>query len=110
CHKCIIDRLSSGNIIFADCPPDRSIQIILDGMVLFLAIGDFVDFVKERSRLKKSLEKVLDELSSIKKKLENNQFVEKAPPSILQAEKERFSKVEKKRISLENSLERIRML
>ncbi|AKK20474.1 valine--tRNA ligase [Candidatus Liberibacter africanus] len=108
-HKHIIDRLSSGNIIFADSPPDHSIQIILDGMVFFLQIGDFIDFVKEKHRLEKSLEKVIKELSSIRKRLDNNCFVEKAPPEVLQLEKEKLSKVQKKKLSIEISLERIKI-
>ncbi|MEG8099010.1 valine--tRNA ligase [Candidatus Liberibacter brunswickensis] len=107
CHKHIINRLSSGNIVFKDYPPDHSIQIVLDGMIFFLQIGDFIDFVKEKSRLEKSLKKVTSELYSIKKRLDNKSFIEKAPPEVLQLEKEKLAKIKKKKQSLDISLKRI---
>ncbi|CAL9917959.1 Valine--tRNA ligase [Candidatus Liberibacter solanacearum] len=107
-HQYIINRLSSGNIVFSDSSPERSIQIVLDGMIFFLKIGDFVDFSKEKYRLEKSLTKVLDELSIVKKRLANSNFIEKAHPDVLQLEKEKLSKIEKKKQSLDTSLARIK--
>ncbi|AHA27784.1 valine--tRNA ligase [Candidatus Liberibacter americanus] len=108
-HQAVINSLSSGNIVFAESFPSSSVQIVLDEVVFFLHIGDFIDFHLERSRIEKSIEKVSNELLSIKARLANSNFLEKAHPSILQLEREKLDKAEKKKTSLDISLARIKV-
>ncbi|MBY7649503.1 MAG: valine--tRNA ligase [Candidatus Liberibacter europaeus] len=107
-HKLIIDRLSSGDVVFAESAPSNSVQLVLDEVMFFLQIGDFINFSMERARIEKSIVKVADELSLIKARLSNNNFIEKAHPDVVQREKEKAATIERKKLSLDVSLERIK--
>ncbi|MBA5724112.1 valine--tRNA ligase [Candidatus Liberibacter sp.] len=107
-HKSIFYRLTSVDIVFSGHSPERSIQIILDETIFFLQIGDLIDFSVEKARLKKSLEKIIAESSLIRARLDNKQFMEKAPPEIVQREKEKISQIESQKLSLEVALARVK--
>ena len=65
---------------------------VLDGYELFVPLGDLVDIGKEIERLKGELAKTMEELDRAKAKLDNPNFVEKAPKQLVEQEKQKIEK------------------
>lgn len=68
-------------------PGDKAIGSTVAGVDLYLPIEGLIDLEKERSRLDKEREKTLEELTKLKARLENPQFVERAKPEVVERER-----------------------
>ena len=77
---------------------------------VFVPLGAHVDFDVESKRLKKNLDKVMDEKASLEKKLSNDGFLKKAPEEVVAKEREKLRALEEKREKLSSGLERIKGL
>lgn len=71
---------------------EKVVTQVIDGAELFIPLGELVDFEKELARLNKELESVEQEIARANGKLSNNGFLEKAPKSLVDAEKEKLNK------------------
>jgi len=80
-------RLSSINT--SDVLPKRSAQFVLGEATVGLPLGDVIDFAKERARLEKELKKAQDEIARFDAKLNNEQFVSRAPEDVLTEQREK---------------------
>jgi len=78
-------RLSSAEA--APAIPNGSAQFVLGEAVVALPLGDVIDFAKERVRLEKDLKKAEDEIARFDAKLNNEQFVAKAPEDVLEEQR-----------------------
>jgi len=78
-------RLSSAEA--APAIPSGSAQFVLGEAVVALPLGDVIDFAKERVRLEKDLKKAEDEIARFDAKLNNEQFVAKAPEEVLEEQR-----------------------
>ncbi len=76
-------RLSSIELLTGKVPP-RSLKTIVDEATIILPIADLIDLDKERERLQKQIAKLEDDIRKTDEKLGNQQFVERAPPEILE--------------------------
>ncbi|MFA5591989.1 MAG: valine--tRNA ligase [Micavibrio sp.] len=76
-------RLSTIGLLEGNAPP-RSLKTIVDEATLVLPVADLIDLDKERERLKKQIAKLRDDIRKTEEKLENRQFVERAPAEILE--------------------------
>lgn len=74
--------------------PKGSIQDVLDEATIILPLADVIDIEQERARLKKEIEKVETEIEKIKKKLSNENFLEKAPEEVVAEQKSRQAEAE----------------
>lgn len=74
--------------------PQGSIQDVLDEATIILPLADVIDIDQERARLKKEIEKVETEIEKIKKKLSNENFLEKAPEEVVAEQKSRQAEAE----------------
>lgn len=74
--------------------PQGSIQDVLDEATIILPLADVIDIEQERARLKKEIEKVETEIEKIKKKLSNENFLEKAPEEVVAEQKSRQAEAE----------------
>lgn len=74
--------------------PEESVSIIIEGAEIFIPLEDLIDKEKETERLLKEKEKLHDELKRVKSKLNNKNFVEKAPKDVVEEEKEKEKKYE----------------
>jgi len=75
-------RLAS--ITFSDKAVAGSIQCIVDEATLIMPVADIIDLAKERDRLQKQIAKLQDDIRKTDEKLGNQQFVDRAPPEILE--------------------------
>ena len=70
---------------------------------LYLPLAELVDLEKEKARIQKELDKNRKELDKLETKLNNPGFVNKAPAQVVEAERERASKLKALLVKLEES-------
>jgi len=80
-------RLASAGA--ADAIPQGSAQFVLREATAAIPLGDVIDFAKERARLEKELAKAQSEIGKFDAKLNNADFVARAPEEIIDEQKER---------------------
>ena len=97
---------SDVTIVPADQAPDAAGQVVIVTHVaqLFIPLGELVDLAKEKARIEKELKKNADELTKLNAKLSNPGFVNKAPANVVEAEKERATKLAELVAKLEEQL------
>ncbi len=76
-------RLASIELL-SGAAPKQAVKAIVDEATLILPIADLIDLDKERDRLKKQISKLEDDIRKTDEKLNNQQFVDRAPPEILE--------------------------
>ena len=99
-------RLSE--ITFTDAPPKGSVQLLVRGEVAALPLAGVVDLAAERARLEKEIAKCDADIQRVDKKLENKDFVARAPEEILELEKERRREAEERKTKILEALERLK--
>ena len=93
-------------VVLLDAEPDN-----LDGMVtittaeakLYIPMGQLVDITKELERISKELDKARKNLASLEGKLNNENFVSRAPEAVVNAEREKAVKAKELILQLEQS-------
>lgn len=81
-----------------------SVLIVADSARLYIPMGELVDLEAEKTRLHKELENTQKQLAGVQAKLNNEQFVSKAPAPIVQNQRDTAAKLEEKIQMLEQSL------
>ena len=72
-----------------------------------LPIGDVIDVGQEVSRLEKELGKVDFEIKKIEQKLENKNFIDKAPEAVVDEQRTRVEDYRQSRTKLNEALKRL---
>ncbi|MBA7540742.1 Valine--tRNA ligase [subsurface metagenome] len=80
--------------------PEGSAFAVGIGYEIYLPLKDLIDIEKEKTRLTKELEKVDGEICKSRNKLSNDAFINKAPSSVVEKERERL-------LASENAHERV---
>lgn len=70
--------------------PERCVAAVTMGVEIYLPLAELVDLDAEIARIKKELAKAQQELDRTKQKLDNPGFVQKAPPAVVEKEKEKL--------------------
>lgn len=81
-----------------------TVTIVTDDARLFLPLAELVDLAAEKERVDKEIIKVTSEIGKLKQKLSNEQFISKAPESVVNTERQRLEKAEALLRNLEESL------
>ncbi len=81
-------RLETVDLVSGELPKG-SVQTILGEAVLALPIADIIDLDKERTRLKKEIEKLTADIGKVDQKLADQKFVANAPEEIIEENKAR---------------------
>ena len=76
-------------------------------MTLLVPLADLIDSQAELARLQKEIDKLKDEKERIEKKLENEQFITRAPEQVVNKERERLSVITTTSGTLEEQYNRI---
>jgi len=74
--------------------PKGSAQIVMGGMTAALPLADIIDLETERARLAKESEKWAAEIRKIESKLANKDFVDRAPPEVVEEHQTRKAEAE----------------
>jgi len=71
-----------------------NLSVVLDKCEAYIPLKDLIDYEKEIERLEKEKEKLEGELKRVRGKLSNEGFVNKAPESVVEAERQKQIKYE----------------
>ena len=85
---------------------DDAVCIVTADAKIYVPMGDLVDFEAEIARLSKEKEKVLKDLEFIDKKLNNENFVAKAPAAVVEGQREAAQKLRDKITMIDESIEK----
>jgi valyl-tRNA synthetase len=97
-----IDKLS-----FARTAPKGSAQIVVGEITVALPLAGVIDMAAERARLEREFDKTQAEIGKIDSKLGNAQFVAKAPPEVVEENRERRAAFEATARKLKAALQRV---
>ncbi len=109
-HRELIERLArlSGAACDAAASTEGALQFVVDGATALLPLADVIDLEQEGARLARELDKLAGEIGKIDKKLENQQFLSKAPEEVVEEQRERRADLVSTRDKLRTALERLR--
>ena len=85
---------------------DDAVCIVTTDAKIYIPLGELVDFEKEIARLNKEKERVLKDLEFIDKKLNNENFVAKAPKAVVDGQREAAQKLRDKIAMIDESIEK----
>jgi valyl-tRNA synthetase len=87
--------------------PRGAVQIVVGEATYGLPLAGVIDLDQERARLQKEIDKLAGEIDKLEKKLANENFVAKAPPEVVEEQKERRDEAAAARSKLAEALARI---
>jgi valyl-tRNA synthetase len=90
--------------------PSAAATSIIDGAVIFVPLEGIIDFAKEAERLNKRIDKVNVELVPLNKKLNNEDFLKKAPEDVVQGVREKQQSLLETLQKLETTLEKVKTM
>nr|HML48100.1 valine--tRNA ligase [Clostridia bacterium] len=73
-----------------DQAPPKSATAVCAAAELFIPLGELVDLDKERQRLRKDQEQLAREIARGEGKLQNPGFLQKAPPALIEEERQKL--------------------
>ncbi len=88
--------------------PAHSATGILEGVEVFIPLKGIIDISEETTRLEKRLSKIENELNIVFKKINNEDFLSKAPEDIIKKEREKADELRDIKERMENSLKTLR--
>ena len=108
-HQEIIRRLARLDRIDVDSTglPEGAVQVVVDEATVMLPLAGIIDIAKERARLAKDVDRIAGEISKIEAKLSNQQFVAKAPPEVIEEQRERLADARETRDRLASARDRL---
>jgi valyl-tRNA synthetase len=74
--------------------PAKAMTAVVSGVEIFLPLAGMVDLDLEKQRLEKELAALAEEKQRLAGKLANEQFVQKAPPAVVEKERAKLTEVE----------------
>jgi valyl-tRNA synthetase len=84
----------------------KAMNILIDGEKCQLVLPENFSFDDVLSSLKNKLEKIQEKISSIEKKLANEDFISKAPKNVVTNQQEQLQELVQEKESLEESIKK----
>ncbi|MFO0997508.1 MAG: valine--tRNA ligase [Alphaproteobacteria bacterium] len=107
-HRDLIVRLARLKAIERDAAvPKGSAQLLVGEATVALPLAGVIDLEKERTRLDREVARLEGEIGKIDKKLGDAAFVAKAPPEVVELQRERRAEAEEARDRLRQALSRL---
>ncbi len=78
------------------------------GVEICIPLGDVIDFEREKERLSKKLSQINEEMEKTQRKVNNEDFLKRAPSSIVEKEKEKFKALLEEKEKLEKLISSLR--
>ena len=96
--------------VIAELPEttDGMVSVITDNARMFMPMAELVDLEKEKARMEKELASARKQLDGQIAKLSNEKFVSRAPEAVVNAEREKKTKLEALIENLEESLKNLK--
>ncbi len=70
--------------------PSKSATVVVGKKELFIPLGDLIDVDSEKNRLAEKIDSLDGRLSSVAAKLNNHDFVERAPKDVVERERKKL--------------------
>ncbi len=107
-HHDQIFRLARLNGVTLDgAVPKGAVQALVDEATVVLPLAGVIDLDRERARLERELAKLAGDMDVIDRKLANSGFLAKAPPEVVDTQRERRADAEAAHAKLAAALERL---
>jgi valyl-tRNA synthetase len=104
-----IQRLARiAEISFADAPPQGAVQLVVRGDVAALPLKGVIDLDAERARLVKEMAKCDADIARVDAKLNNPNFVSRAPEEVVEEEKEKREEALARKAKIAEALQRLK--
>ena len=105
-----MQRLASASEVYVGDSFDMpsAVSIITQDARMFVPLDELVDFEAEKARLNKELAVARKDMEFINNKLNNPNFVSKAPEAVVQKQRDAAEKLADKIKMLEESIEKIK--
>jgi valyl-tRNA synthetase len=103
-------KLSSLSIHQTAQKPRASATAIVDRATIFVSLEGIIDFAKEAQRLKKEINKLNTEFNAVFRKLNNEDFLSKAPKEVVAKVREKHKTFSDKHQKLLSHLDRIKSI
>lgn len=84
--------------------PKQALSTVVRGTEIYLPLAGLVDLDKELARLEKEAKTIEGVLQRVQKKLSNEQFLAKAPPEVVEKEREREAELRRTKEALNRRL------
>ena len=84
--------------------PEGAAQLVLEDATFYVPVGDIIDVVQEQKRLQKSLLEIGKEIQQLQMKLENKEFIAKAPSEIIEKNQDRLREIKEIHVRYEQAL------
>jgi valyl-tRNA synthetase len=94
-------------VLIAGALPKGAAQIVVGDVTAGLVLEGFIDFDKERARLTKDLKKADEEVARVDQKLNNENFVSRAPEDVVQELRDKRVEHEATRSKVAEALKRL---
>ncbi|MEM7007625.1 MAG: class I tRNA ligase family protein, partial [Thermodesulfobacteriota bacterium] len=98
----------SGLEIIQGEKPEKSVAQVIAGVEVFLPVEGLIDIDKETQRVKKDIAKVSKDLDQTEKKLNNSNFLDRAPEDVINKEKEKLQEFSTQKEKLEEVLSKLK--
>ncbi|MFO7972217.1 MAG: valine--tRNA ligase, partial [Desulfobacterales bacterium] len=102
-----LNSLSVGNAVKS---PKSAATAVVNDATIFVSLEGIVDFKKEIERLEKEINKVTNESAAVSKKLNNEDFLRKAPVEVVEKVKAKHDLLVEKQEKLLTNLNKIKAL
>ena len=99
-------RLSSAETT-GDPAPKGAVQAVLDEATVVLPLAGVIDIDQEKARLTKEIDKLSGEVAKIDQKLNNANFVSRAPEEVIEEQRDRRAAAESAKQKLAEALARL---
>jgi valyl-tRNA synthetase len=103
-------RLDSATLLSEQEQPPESATALVGQMKLLIPMAGLIDKEAEQARLAKEIARIRKDMERIEAKLANPNFVEKAPPAVVQKEQSKLADQGSALAKLSEQLEKIRGL
>jgi valyl-tRNA synthetase len=104
-----IQRLARiAEISFEDAPPQGAVQLVVRGDVAALPLKGVIDLDAERARLVKEMAKCDADIARVDAKLNNPNFVARAPEEVVEEEKEKRDEALARKAKIAEALQRLK--
>ncbi|WP_404399826.1 valine--tRNA ligase [Idiomarina seosinensis] len=103
-------KLHSIEFLEASDEPPASMTALVDNMQLHIPMAGLIDKEAECQRLQKAIDKAEKDLQRVSGKLSNENFVNKAPESVIAKEREKEAEAQEQLQQLRQQLEKIQAL
>ena len=97
-------------IVKVETTPDDAVIALAGNMTLIVPLTDIINPKAEMERLEKELNKLNNIMTNLQKKLENKNFVDRAPEAVVQKEKVRLEETQDALAKLNDQYERTKNL